>query len=131
MFLQSCMLSSHIILLTAVCILTFSCMLGFAPAARRSSTTFWWPWKHASSKDVQPFYSECIIIVGKDLKCILSSYICPVCTIILLYNYVMHVATSKCSRLFSTPVCCLVASSQVQYSGELRHLTCHFAEKTR
>jgi len=50
------------ILLTALVVLT-SCMSGLAPAARRSSTTFWWPWKLAIHSGVRPFYSECVSVL--------------------------------------------------------------------
>ena len=50
------------ILLTALVVLTSSCMSGLAPAARRSSTTLWWPLKLAIHSGVQPSYSECVSV---------------------------------------------------------------------
>ena len=50
------------ILLTALVVLTSSCMLGLAPAARRSSTTLWWPPKLAVHSGVRPFYSQCVSV---------------------------------------------------------------------
>ena len=51
------------ILLTALVVLTSSCMSGLAPAARRSLTTLWWPPKLAVNSGVWPFYSECVSVL--------------------------------------------------------------------
>ena len=48
------------ILLTTLVVLTSFCMSGLAPAARRSSTTLWWPLKLAVHSGVRPSYSECV-----------------------------------------------------------------------
>ena len=51
------------ILLTAFVVLTFFCMSELAPAARRSSTTLWWPLKLAVCSGVIPSYSECLSVL--------------------------------------------------------------------
>ena len=50
------------ILQIAFVILTFFCMSGLAPAARRSSTTLWWLLKLAVHSGVRPSYSECVSV---------------------------------------------------------------------
>ena len=60
---NDCMTTIHTkILLTAV-VLTSCCMSGLAPAARRSSTTLWWPLKLAVCSGVRPSYSECVSVL--------------------------------------------------------------------
>ena len=51
------------ILLTAFVVFTFFCMLGWAPAVRRNSTTLWWPSKLAVHSGVAPSYSECVPVL--------------------------------------------------------------------
>ena len=51
------------ILLTALVVLTSFSMSGLAPAARRSSTTLWWPLKLAAHSGDSPIYSECVSVL--------------------------------------------------------------------
>ena len=51
------------ILLTALVVLTSSCMSGLATATRRSSTTLWWPLRLAVHSGVRPSYSERVSVL--------------------------------------------------------------------